>query len=186
MIPTAESNLVQGMINLAKAIEAEFKIPCNRQTIHYWKKLPPPKNFPPANEGNCYDWDVVCRWMDNHLAEQGKGDGSPNQLLLDQKAFEAKSRTTIRKDKWDEMDFKKAQGLLIDRVKADITTKTALRLYHGFVRTELERNLTDRRREKLVALGVTPEQVAAFFEFDIELARSIVDLIETKCEEESK
>lgn len=179
-----ESQKVDGMLRIAQWVEKNFHVNCTKSTVQFWKSLDPP--FPASDEANRYDTGEVGEWMTDYLEKKGKLVNGELKLSMDAKQLEAKQRREIRKDKWDEMDFRKAQGLLIDRNKADITTKTALRMYHNFARTELERNLTDQRREKLKALGMSAEIIAEFYAWDVELARETVNNLETKCQEESK
>lgn len=173
---------IYGLLALARAIEAEFKIICTRQTIQAWRKMEP--GFPVASNGNRYDREECFGWVRDAMAAGRIGGGA--DLKQSQDALSSRERMLIRKDKREEQRWKKEQGEVIDRKQAELTIATAVRKLHLWFKSETERNLPQVRRDKLAALGLPPEQVAEFFEFDIKLAQEMVGNIETKCAEDVK
>jgi hypothetical protein len=163
---------------MAEAIANHFKISCSKQSLQNWQKWDPP--FPRPDAGGRYDKQECFDWIEKVYLPKGARGAQQTDLFIQER--EAQARTKIRADEQSAYEFDVLKGKYIDRTKAKLTTIGCLKKYHGFVRTELERKSTDARREKLKELGMDPELITKFGDFDLELAKAMIDRIEVECE----
>jgi hypothetical protein len=73
---------------------------------------------------------------------------------------------------------------LDDYIKRDVARATGTRIINdlqGFIEAEYERQAPRHRRDKLTELGVSPEGVSAFFEFDLKQEQERIDRIRACC-----
>lgn len=175
-------DLIDGLTKTAAAISAHFKISCSKHSLVHWKKKNPP--FPSATEQGRYNRKDCFDWVQTHIIS-GLDSKQSDMELLRQEMI-AKARTNIRKDESSQFDLDVKKGKFIDLKEARQIYGGSLRMYHDWVKAELETNSPIARKNKLTSLGATPEIVAAFYEFDILQAQASIGRIEAKCETASK
>lgn len=117
--------------------------------------------------------------MEKYKAKEGPEHQT--ELKLIDKAFIAKQQREIDRQERERFELDKERGMFIPMDEADRDLSGALILYHSTVKKEISKNETETRREKLKLLGVSPEQVAAFYEFDLALASHTIKRIEDEC-----
>lgn len=175
-----ESVWINGLNRTAAAIEGHFKIICTKSTLHHWKSRVPP--FPAPNGKNQYNRQQCYEWIETYIIPNRKKDGDDENLQA--KAFEAKQKSHILNLEQELFEFEVLKGKYVERSEANRSVAGCARLYHGFVRAEIEQRATETRRAKLIALGVGPEVVAAFLEFDLKEQQGMIERIEARCESE--
>jgi hypothetical protein len=187
---------IRGYNNLAALIQQKFGIPCNKMTIKGWQTRPTgnrPKFTVPDPVRNEFEVAECFAWVEKYVpsvlreaSKNGKSDKELRQLeMLEQKTHAAKSSKQIVAAEREAWEFEREKGEWIRRDESENTIKAAMKMYHNFVRTELESLTAEARREKLQQLGVAPEIVAQFYEFDLAAARNTTDRIEKRCEGEA-
>lgn len=179
-------DLVENQTRIAFEINAHFKISCSRMLVQKWqRKFTPP--FPAPDAGGRYSRKACFAWVEkNVMAQMAKeGGGESEMQKLTALAELKKLKNDIEEAEEKEFDRNVKRGNYVLKTEAQRTANGVLKTYHGFVRRTLEVNSTDARREKLQQLGLAPETVAAFYEFDLAHARSLIDEIETRCAKEA-
>ena len=81
-----------------------------------------------------------------------------------------------------ELGVNTAQGRYIERTVAEFTIINFARSYHRLVGEKIEIHPPSARRDKLIELGVAPEIVAQFFEWDKAQAQATFDAISNECQ----
>lgn len=180
---------VAGMDAIARLIAVKYNRQCSRQYIMRWRNLVQvpagcTEQFPAPKESNRYNMAECFAWCDRYLEPAAEKQGETQDLL--QLQFEAKAKNDIEKLEHERWGRERDRGLWLKKLDAERTIIGALRQYHGAVRSLLERQDPAARRDKLRDLGVDADLVAAFFAFDLDLARATVDAVETRCKELSK
>lgn len=169
---------INGINRTAEAIAKQFKTTCSRQDIRFWMSKEPPFPSPRANnqfnQRECFEWFLLNIIPNRTVAGTAMAD-------LFQQAAQAKARQEIRENEEAEFDFDVKKKRYIERTAAERTIVGCAKKYHGFVRGQLERNLTLERKLKLESLGISREIVAVFYEFDTAQAVGIIDRIEAQC-----
>lgn len=168
---------VQGLAGIARIIADHFKIRCQRQDVHQWRKATPIP-FPPPGENNFYPVSDCLDWVESHIVNKRNGS-SPD---IYQRAAEADAQRII--EDLDHERFRRAveRGEYVDKKEALRVGVGVLKRYHGFVRQVLERNDCIKRLIFLRNQGMTENVLAEFGKFDNDLARDTVDAIEQQCE----
>ena len=173
---------------LAKLIAKEFGFGCGGSTISRWKRLEPP--FPLPDDSSLYDKEECFEWVRKNVRkarvaqELGNASQTDAEKVISRdvsiaRIKAAEARMAERKDKIQE-------GSLVEKDSVRQLLNATLQTYHAFIRSELEVSATDARVERLKVLGVGEQVLAAFFAYDMQLARDVVDRIELKCEEMAK
>jgi hypothetical protein len=171
---------IDSLTATATYISHKYKISCTKHLIKYWQKKEPP--FPTATANNRFNIAQVEEWVEKHyLPNQNKLE--EGMLAREQTAISTRKILAAENEQFD-LDLRR--GKYIDRDLARRTIVGALKRYHGIVRAELERNLTELRRAKLAELETSPAIMAIFLHFDLELARQTVEKIELECEKLGK
>lgn len=175
------SQWAKGATQIAAAIKAKFGIECHRQSIVDWKKLWPP--FPASDDAGRYHLETCFAWIAEHKAPKPLTQAEAD---IYERAKRAEAETKITKAATAKFELEELNKTYIRRDVARHTVCGAVKKYHNLVRSIIESDSTMSRREKLQQIGVTPEQVAIFYEFDLAQSRAVIDKIERECERESK
>lgn len=178
-----QSEYIDGLTRVAVAIADKFKISCTKQSIKNWQKWTPGFPSPAISGSNRYNRAECFDWIEKNYLSRGASGAAQTDLFI--MSAEAEARIKIRKDEESALDIEIKRGRYIPRDTSKRTIIGALKKYHSFVRSELERGATTARREKLTLLGASPEIVAAFYEFDFEHSRLQIDRIEQRCAREA-
>lgn len=168
---------------MAAAIAEKFKTSCSRQDINFWKSKNPP--FPATRSDGKYNQKECFDWFAKHIAPSRPIDGESSGELF-QRAARAKAEEQITKAAHAKLELEEAEGRLIDKSIARLSTISAAKDYHALVRREIEQVTPAGRRDKLQELGAPPEITALFHEFDLSQARGVIDRIERACAKAAK
>lgn len=168
----------QSLTDTAKAIASHFKTYCSKQDINHWFGHNPP--FPSPRVNGQYNQSECFAWFEKYIMPKRKsGDGG---MDLFSQATTAKAEKEITRAAREKMELDAEFGKLIERDDARQKASAALLQYHGFVVKEIESRGPIDRREKLSQMGLTQEQVSAFFEFDSAQEAARVDRIIAHCQ----
>lgn len=163
---------------MAEAIAREFQTSCAKQDINFWKSYDPP--FPKCRTNNEYDQSECFKWFEKHIAPtRAKAGTAAGDLFT--RAREAKAEEQITKAAHAKLELEEAEGRLIDKSVARLSTISAAKDYHAMVRREVEQTTPAARRDKLQELGAPPEVIALFHEFDLLQTKAMIDRIERAC-----
>ena len=163
----------------ARQLENHFKVPISKQLLTKWRKLDPPFPSPSTTNGR-YDFQECKAWVEKNRANIF---GAEDKSSLFNEAVAAKARKQIADANQAEFDLAKDKREFIKRGDADMAVIRALKLYHGLVKREFERDTIAFRRDKLKALGIDPEKISAFVELDTQIAIDSITRIEAGCKE---
>lgn len=170
-----------GATRIAALINGHFNISCGRNLIRNWMKEFPPFPAPDShgwfNIPECFEWVKVNKAPKPLTQEESD---------IYEQAKRAEAETKITKAATAKFELEELNKTYIRRDVAKHSICGAVKKYHNLVRSIIESDSTMSRREKLQQIGVTPEQVAIFYEFDLAQSRAVVDKIERECEGESK
>ena len=169
--PVEYPSHVEGLTHLCKLIERKFGFTLSKQYICA-KLRKDPKYivpFPKTRAGNQFVVKEVFDWLEKYYIPSRKGF----ERDLFKEAAEAKARQTIREDEEHEFQFDLEQGLYIKKADADRTIKGFAKKMWAMVRVDRERHGPAQCRDKLRELGVSPETVAAFYEWHINMEKSM-------------
>jgi hypothetical protein len=179
------------LCNYYKAKFKDFNIKVRKQTIEHWQNgraIPASAPFHPVyDSAGRYDLAECFAWFEKwqlpkykrartpELAGIAETESIPLDELRDQD-----EREEIEYRKWER---NKDRGEYVHKTVALATGIAAVKKLHLLVKAEDERNLPKQRRDKLAALGVPAEVLAAFEAWDIELGRTVTDRRELAMQE---
>ena len=178
------------LTELSKKLDLHYRgrvrVLISKQLLNNWRKgqIPvkgaplPPGKIGDSSRFSVGEWVV---WFDEWLLPF-YGVGSKTDLDQDYLKLEREEKANAL-ERIEHERFERAvkRGKWIEREVAKRTLLGALKQFHTMVKSADERAAPIERLNKLKELGVTPEQAAAFHEFDLNLAREITDEREQQC-----
>lgn len=168
----------------AAAISDRFKIPCSKQDIKNWQKWNPPFPMPGANQS--YPTYECFEWIETHyMPKFGKVTSEGGQSLAE-KAQEAQLRSKIQAQEDAAFESEVMRGKYIDRKIAQNTIRDVVQGIRVFYQEENEKSATVERKAKLLEMGIAPEIVFQFHEWDLLQAQARDDRVADKCQKEAK
>lgn len=167
--------------SLARHYGNRISIIINPPAVQDWRsgrRLPDGCPLPPAKMGNEWNGQEWVEWFDANLYPKFASSSNGQLGLIGiQDLEELKKKDEKEELEHRDWERKKERGDYRREVE-DECARDALgllrQLHMTYIATD-EHLAPSQRRDKLRSLGVSPEVVSAFFEFDTALARELTD-----------
>lgn len=176
---------VRTIAAIANLIRAEFKTPCDKRKVDWWRHhtIPP---FPSPGENNAYNVKECFDWVKKNIKQAQPKPAKASQLeLLHRRGDEAHAQRKITAAEREIWEFEHERDLHITKDMAFQKLCAVVSKLKLFILEAIEKRAVAERREKLRSLGISEDLVTQFFVWDNETEKKLMNGIALRCQQES-